>query len=300
MERKQPTSTRTDFGWLRAILDGRSAKRATPANEQVFACMTLLNCTTLRVEQFYSDLEYVALSYVVGGNPSEATDAELEDLRNDNDEDDLASVVPRTIRDAIEFTLNLRKNYLWVDRYCISSESPTIRNEQMGLMAEVYQHAWVTLVAIGPDHNAPLPGLSIRKPLSFCYIKDGSDKVVMWYSAESIDLLVARSAYATRAWCLSECLLSRRLVYCLDPGVAVVLKDGLYADPCQIRCWTGMTGMRIGGWPNTALARTPQPIQERLSHTFVATVKGTSHSRPMRWTHLGGILRTCRTLRFGA
>jgi hypothetical protein len=57
------------------------------------------------------------------------------------------SKIPKTFRDAITFTVKLDIRYIWIDSLCIIQDDATDWEIESGKMADVYQHAAVTLSA---------------------------------------------------------------------------------------------------------------------------------------------------------
>jgi hypothetical protein len=63
-------------------------------------------------------------------------------------------------------TKELHIRYLWVDALCIVQDDLSEKYTQMAIMAQIYLHAAVCLVAAaGSDANAGLPGVSTGRSL---------------------------------------------------------------------------------------------------------------------------------------
>lgn len=121
--------------------------------------------------------------------------------------------LPQTITDSITVTKELGFRYLWVDKYCILQNDEEDKRIQIGLMAEVYGAATITIIAAaGSDPTYGLPGVSstARVPQPRVKLKD---RILTW-TLEDPKVLVGQSVWTTRAWTYQEALLSpRRLVF---------------------------------------------------------------------------------------
>ncbi|EJF57964.1 HET-domain-containing protein [Dichomitus squalens LYAD-421 SS1] len=158
---------------------------------------------------------YVALSYVWGEPQSHRTTTENVDayLRRID-----SSLLPQTIKDAIECTHAFGHRYLWIDSLCILQDSEEDKAREISQMCSIYRHAYFTIIAA----SAPKVGagfLQERPPPS-------SDEVTLPFrcpdgSVGTMSLSPVWRQYDgstepvnQRAWCLQERLLSpRALVY---------------------------------------------------------------------------------------
>jgi hypothetical protein len=87
---------------------------------------------------------YAALSYSWGGtNPVMLTQSSRSSLLGGIDEESL----PRTIRDAVLVTRNLKLQYLWIDALCIIQDDPDDKIIEISKMPEFYKNAYVTISA---------------------------------------------------------------------------------------------------------------------------------------------------------
>ncbi|KAK6851482.1 hypothetical protein PG995_011607 [Apiospora arundinis] len=120
---------------------------------------------------------------------------------------------PATIQDAIQVTMQLGFEYLWVDRYCINQTSihKTAQIQQMG---QIYYQASLTIfAAAGPDPSYGLPGVSrarllpdtvVHHPYTITPIPDKPQRYIQ------------QSIWATRGWTYQEAYLSRRRLFFTD------------------------------------------------------------------------------------
>ncbi|KAF2094342.1 HET-domain-containing protein [Rhizodiscina lignyota] len=89
-------------------------------------------------------LEYAALSYCWGKTQDfTLTSSSLESFLSSIPYDKL----PQTIKDAILVTSEMGLRYLWVDAFCVIQDSNEEKAKEIGQMAEIYDHAHVTIAA---------------------------------------------------------------------------------------------------------------------------------------------------------
>lgn len=158
--------------------------------------LNLIDCRTRRLVARMSSETYVALSYVWGGVPKTSLNSEY---------------LPRTLEDAIEVTLSLGFQYIWIDQFCVDQENHNIKQKQIQTMGRVYEDAVVTLVAAsGSDANHGLPGAPSR-PREF-RPEIELDGLIISQKAAPIPYVVERSAWATRGWTFQEQFFSRRFL----------------------------------------------------------------------------------------
>jgi hypothetical protein len=107
-----------------------------------------------------NDGQYLALSYVWG--PAGITSAwlsksNMSKLRTKRGLDTLQ--LPRTIKEAMEFTSQLNFRYLWVDALCVIQDPLGLDEHQIRAMDAICHCSQMTVVAAaGSDANAGLPG----------------------------------------------------------------------------------------------------------------------------------------------
>ncbi|KAK3935438.1 heterokaryon incompatibility protein-domain-containing protein [Diplogelasinospora grovesii] len=93
-----------------------------------------------------ADGRYAALSYCWGKQQTCVTS--LESLAANVAGMSLASL-HKTIQDAVICTRKLGIPFLWVDALCIVQDSDEDKNREIGMMADIYSHAAVTISAAG-------------------------------------------------------------------------------------------------------------------------------------------------------
>ena len=149
----------------------------------------------------YSRCEYMALSYVWGGVPA------LRLLRENKDElmakgalKTYWECIPSTIQDAIYLAKRSHIPYLWVDALCLVQDDEIDMLQGVSMMDAIYGGAKLTVIAAaGRDANTRLFGIrrgTRQVSQQIEEVKPGIRMTVV----ESLDSLLDRSPYATRAW----------------------------------------------------------------------------------------------------
>ena len=148
--------------------------------------------------------EYVSLSYVWG---------EVKQSRYICG--DHVEQLPQTIEDSINFTTNLGKQYLWVDSLCIDQEDHAHKDDQIQKMRDIYQGAYVTIIAISGDSaSSGLPGISHRKIYQQMTCRVGGKRLVGLMPTLSQQVWL--SPWGQRAWTFQESRLSPRCLIISD------------------------------------------------------------------------------------
>ena len=134
----------------------------------------LIDCATRRIiHSKIMDVSFIALSYVWG-----------PPLDNDSHHDPecLPETLPATIEDAINATIQLGFQYLWVDKYCINQKDTQDVKNQVFMMDIIYQAASVTIIAAaGAASTFGLPGMSRPRAVPSAFHLDGS----VWVATRS-------------------------------------------------------------------------------------------------------------------
>jgi hypothetical protein len=157
-------------------------------------------------------VRYVALSYVWG-----RVDPQRFELGPLNQ-----SLIPKTIRDAMQFVLGLGETYLWADMICIDQFGD--KRPQISIMDQIYCHAWATIIWLeGTSANDGLPRLSgVQLPQEMLEIGTTNRKLRFVRNTPELDSILDKTVYARRAWTLQEEVLSRRRLY--------ITKNEIYID----------------------------------------------------------------------
>ncbi|SCO53682.1 related to tol protein [Fusarium fujikuroi] len=190
-----------------------------PGYPHELSCLRVIECQTGAIIKAPEGSEFAALSYVWGhpqGNESSMA-------RKDGF---LPPQVPKTIGDAIQATIRLNLQYLWVDQYCINQKDEAELADQVGIMDMVYNLATVTLIAAcGKDAHSGLPGVGStpRAPQPLIKLHGRA-----WVSSDPESLLVTKikiSRWWTRAWTYQEGLFSRRRIFFTETEVYFECND---------------------------------------------------------------------------
>ena len=144
---------------------------------------------------------YVALSYVWGSVSNfRLTKANRPKLMSRGALQDVFTDLPMTIRNTITLVQKLNLRYLWVDSLCLLQNGPEDLELGVGVMDQIYEHAWITIIAAhGHDADAGLPGIAInhreKRPL-LRKIKKGTYVGLLM----DPDIRLKKTVYETRAW----------------------------------------------------------------------------------------------------
>ena len=167
----------------------------------------LIDCCSRFVEIAKPGSQYFCLSYVWGQTPEDVT-AETLGIP---DRRPLPHQLPQTIEDAITCVVNMGKRYLWVDRLCIDQDPQCYeRTEQISRMAEIFEEAEATIVALGYDADSGLPGVGTLPRQTQPHVRLSSMTLVSTMS--TLPPLAQRSQWSTRGWTYQEAVLSRRCI----------------------------------------------------------------------------------------
>ena len=181
--------------------------------------LTVIDCATRTLVPLPTEELYASLSYVWGRTVQPPLD-------NTNG-NPLPLNLPNTIQDSIDVCIALRIRYLWVDRYCISTESSHLRSRQIRRMDEVYQNSFLTIVACaGNDPNSGLPGISRRRNPNPSIEIAGLGCI----GALSQYIDIHSGIWATRAWTYQEALLSQRQIYFTDKETFFGSAEGVQGE----------------------------------------------------------------------
>ncbi|KAL6822813.1 heterokaryon incompatibility domain-containing protein [Trichoderma sp. SZMC 28015] len=156
-------------------------------------------------------VEYAALSYCWGGDqPVKLKENLVKSWMKDIPYDQF----PQTIKDAIQVTMALDLQYLWIDALCIIQDSNQDKAEQISRMAEIYEQAYITISAAratavpeGFLHDRYVAGeKGFHMPFT---CKDGQKSAVILWQGREPD---AWEPIDQRSWCLQESILSPRVL----------------------------------------------------------------------------------------
>lgn len=155
--------------------------------------------------------QYIALSYCWGGDqPFKLLNHLVQLWVKDMPYDQL----PQTLKDAIQVTMSLGLNHLWIDALCIIQDSDQDKAEEISRMADIYEQAYVTIsaarataVSEGFLHSRYIAGeQGFRMPFT---CGDGRPSTAILWQGREPD---AEEPIDTRSWCLQESILSPRVL----------------------------------------------------------------------------------------
>lgn len=179
---------------------------------------------------------YLALSYCWGSKQFFNTDPQnLEEMKAEIP----VKSIPRTIKDAIEFTRILGVQYLWVDSLCIlqgdSEEAKADWNEESVKMKVIYRNALLTIgAAAGKDAFHGIQPGGDEPEMPFCSLPKGFDESIMpGQIYASLQMTAERDdAIHTRAWTYQEFLLSARYINLGNPSIYWYCKQRQHDQRC--------------------------------------------------------------------
>jgi hypothetical protein len=144
---------------------------------------------------------YAALSYVWGNvDPPNLYENDIPLLCQPGSLSSGCKAMPKMIQDAIDFTLAIGIQYLWIDCLCHVQDKPQDLQQGVMCMDMIYEGAYVTIIAAN-GHGAAegLPGTvnTSREPKQLLQtLKPGLEVTIN----ESLDDLLSRSLWASRGW----------------------------------------------------------------------------------------------------
>lgn len=178
--------------------------------------------------------QYLALSYCWGtgtqGSQTPNTVTTQANIDSFYDDVPLDALAP-TVRDAILLVQRLGFRYLWVDALCIIQGDAADWERESRQMAQIFENALCTIVALGADHageglflsgNDSPPPEAKREAIIPCR---SDNKTILGYASVTAwtppDEEARRSPvrdfsdarWSRRAWVLQERMLSRRMLY---------------------------------------------------------------------------------------
>ncbi|KAK8030225.1 HET-domain-containing protein [Apiospora rasikravindrae] len=172
--------------------------------------LNVIDCRSQKVVPAPVGCQYIALSYVWGAKPEDATVG-----------------FPQVVQDSIRVTKALGCRYIWVDRYCIDQED-TQKQHIFNQMHRVYSNAFLTIIAgAGRDAHHGLPGVSSGRPKQ---IKFQLGNLQFDEVFPSNNLALTNSAWATRAWTYQESYFSRRRLCFTEKQVLWICNDCTQAE----------------------------------------------------------------------
>lgn len=217
------------------------------SNSEHSISLRLIDCHSLKIVKAAQGEAYVALSYVwgKGGQHIGKNSGKAETLSR--------ASLPPLICDAIETTLLLGLQYLWIDRYCLSQNNDAERHEQISRMNTIYGNAELTIVALvnsPEDHIPGIPGSGVRLQRDVQRaLRVGHQELLSSMSPPRA--IIAMSTWSTRAWTLQEAVLSRRCLYLSHEQAYFECRE---TNQCETIAFEPTSEEKangvVGPWPN--------------------------------------------------
>jgi hypothetical protein len=191
---------------------------------------------------------YVALSHCWGRRQSCITTSETLELYKRGIPWD---TIPKTFKDAMQFSLKLGVKYIWIDSLCIIQDRPSDWDIESSKMADVYQNSYLTLAATASSGDS-----------EGCYPEDINDanaceehlpndpaisrriavrkKLLHWNTAPQT---VFQTEYPllSRAWVFQERLLSPRVLHFCNSELIWECRQGANCE-CGWFSWDNSPG----------------------------------------------------------
>ena len=153
--------------------------------------------------------DYIALSYVWGGVDHSIPVAGKAG-------GSLSMALPATIEDAMSLVNALGKQYLWVDSICINQIDQAEKPKQIGLMSDIYQGAYMTIIAMsGTSANTGLARVG-HPPIVQHQAQFSTKSGTIVSIGPTLGYLISKTPWAKRAWTFQEAILSQRCLYLTD------------------------------------------------------------------------------------
>ena len=150
--------------------------------------------------------------------------------------------LPRTLREAMDLVLSLGERYLWVDALCIDQNNLQEKSRAIHGMAETYQSAYATIVAAcGADADRGLAGLadgSREAGLPTTFTANGK-QISLLPSQPSLEDLLSRTKWNSRAWTYQERLLSPRCIFFTENEVLFTCSKRIFREAHDLQYITG-------------------------------------------------------------
>ena len=194
------------LGWL-SECESRHPRICQPTWNEKLMQTFLVDVKARRIVGYPSaKCDYIALSYVWGGVDQSIPVAGKAG-------GSLSMPLPATIEDAMSLVNALGKQYLWVDSICINQMDQAEKPEQIGLMSDIYQGAYMTIIAMsGTSANAGLARVG-HTPIIQHQAQFSTKRGTVLGIGPTLGYLISQMPWAKRAWTLQEAILSQRCLY---------------------------------------------------------------------------------------
>lgn len=173
-----------------------------------------------------SSSSYMTLSYCWGSRPADRVYRLLSSTESKLRTKQSISILPKTLRQAVEAAKCLGSLYLWIDRLCILQDSTEDWLRESARMTDVYKNASLSIAALGssddqdglfwdrePSRMVPsVMNIRTEKESEICAFVDHIDvlKLEVRWEHEGFQ---EEAPLLSRAWVVQERILSPRVVY---------------------------------------------------------------------------------------
>lgn len=170
---------------------------------------------------------YLILSYVWGG-PQEFQNVRATEEKLRQEGSLSQHPLPRTIEDAIAFTVGVGERYLWVDSLCIVQDDGDAKMVQIHAMDKIYRCALSTIVASdGTSCHDGLPGVQ-ETPAR--WQQHTADVRGIKFANKQFTHADKERTWPTRGWTYQEHALSQRCIHFSQDGLEFESEDGLVKE----------------------------------------------------------------------
>lgn len=141
---------------------------------------------------------------------------------------------------------NGTKSFFWIDALCINQNDIRERNDQVGLMKDIYSKAQRVIIWLGEASSGDYAAMRLIKEAhrGACTLKNSSCQDVVAGSGKESVLPLYEHEYWTRVWIVQEVIYARKLVMYWGKGTLLwdwlarvskfSAKDRLYSSPGAI------------------------------------------------------------------
>lgn len=189
---------------------------------------------------------YVALSYCWGGYVPACMTIDVHGKPDDELRPLPWNDLPQTFQDAVNFTLGLGVNFLWIDSICIIQGDYEDWSSEAPKMHSVYKNSYVTVAALcGRDSTNGLSTHSLRQTLNpIAQLRTGQSTHILytrpchylddWIQDDAGEHSELHSRYPLlrRAWTYQERLVSSRVIFFTE-------SEMIYQCLCHVTCECG-------------------------------------------------------------
>ncbi|KAL2059882.1 hypothetical protein VTL71DRAFT_10037 [Oculimacula yallundae] len=145
------------------------------------------------------------------------------------------TLLPQTVKDAMQLCIDLKERYLWVDSLCIVQDDTVFQRQQINIMDAIYAAATFTIVAAAGNHaNTGLPGVNLwprsvqRQTITVQDIEISNTIPVM---KDTVNI----SVWSTRGWTYQEQIFSNRCMFLTEAQAYFGCNDGVrYERPDRL------------------------------------------------------------------